>query len=227
MTWTLYKEPDIEDHNPTLQSINDAIDSIDPLQRDPTFTLLPEFDIDGSNQLQFQYTKHIDTGEIGMSLSIMSETDGKTKYYSYSPKDIAELKEIVYNYFVNHKLTPELQYWEDDTDDLTNNSAVHDFEIFKKAFKVVRKTGKEIYKGFGFKHLSNVTQYYVHPNNNSETGTTSLCQPIAEAMVLFLTMLSDIEKTGSSPIGDFYYNKTYSEHNKTIDDLKRQGIWKP
>jgi len=207
MNWTLYKEPDIEDDNPTLKSITDAIDSIDPDQRDPTFTLFPEPDIDGTNHLQFQYVKDCDTGEVSMCLSTFVESEGETRYYDYHPESMEELKEIVYNYFVNHKLTPELQYWNDSTEYIIVPNSIHDFEIFKEAFKTVRKSGKEIYKGFGFKHLSNVTQYYVHPNNNSETGTTSLCQPIGEAMVLFLTMLSDIEKKGSSSIGDFYYSK--------------------
>lgn len=57
--------------------------------------------------------------------------------------------------------------------------------LFKIAFKLVRSNSKQIYKGFGFKHLSNGTQYYVHPDNQSYNGTTTLCQPIGEAMVLF------------------------------------------
>ena len=39
--------------------------------------------------------------------------------------------------------------------------------LFKEAYKIRRPNGKEIYKGFGFKHHSDVTQYYVHPNNQS------------------------------------------------------------
>ncbi len=57
--------------------------------------------------------------------------------------------------------------------------------IFKISYKVVRANSDEIYKGFGFKHLSDVTQYYVHPNNQSYKGTTTLCQPIGESLILF------------------------------------------
>ena len=56
---------------------------------------------------------------------------------------------------------------------------------FKLAYKNVRDNSDEIFRGFGFKHLSDVTQYYVHPNNQSSSGTTTLCQPIGEAIMLF------------------------------------------
>lgn len=39
--------------------------------------------------------------------------------------------------------------------------------IFKISYKIVRENNDEIYKGFGFKHHSDATQYYVHPNNQS------------------------------------------------------------
>ena len=48
----------------------------------------------------------------------------------------------------------------------------------KYAYKLVRDSSSEIFKGFGFKHLSDATQYYVHPNNQSYKGTTTLFQPI-------------------------------------------------
>lgn len=57
--------------------------------------------------------------------------------------------------------------------------------IFKTSYKVKRNNSDEIYNGFGFRHLSDVTQYYVHPNNQSFEGTTTLCQPIGEAISLF------------------------------------------
>ena len=59
---------------------------------------------------------------------------------------------------------------------------------FKVAYKVVRDNSKEIYKAFGFKHHSDVTQYYVHPDNESSSGTTTLCQPIGEAIILFTSL---------------------------------------
>ncbi len=73
--------------------------------------------------------------------------------------------------------------------------------IFKVAYKVVRENSSEIYKGFGFKHLSDATQYYVHPDNQSYKGTTTLCQPIGEAVILFASMLQATAKGKS--FGDF------------------------
>ena len=73
--------------------------------------------------------------------------------------------------------------------------------IFKTAYKVVRDNSPEIYKGFGFKHLSDATQYYVHPDNQSFRGTTTLCQPIGEAVILFAAMLRATAK--GAPFGDF------------------------
>ena len=75
----------------------------------------------------------------------------------------------------------------------------------KYAYKQVRDGSSEIFKGFGFKHLSDATQYYVHPNNQSYKGTTTLCQPIGEAVMLmaeFITALTEDEKTK----GDILYD---------------------
>ena len=68
----------------------------------------------------------------------------------------------------------------------------------KAAYKIVRDNSSEIFKGFGFKHLSDATQYYVHPNNQSYKGTTTLCQPIGEAVMLmadFITALLPISNS--------------------------------
>ena len=61
--------------------------------------------------------------------------------------------------------------------------------VFKVAYRVVRRNSDVIYQGFGFRHLSDVTQYYVHPGNESFRGTTTLCQPIGESVVLFACSL--------------------------------------
>ena len=74
--------------------------------------------------------------------------------------------------------------------------------IFKLSYKVVRENSAEIYRGFGFKHLSDATQYYVHPDNQSFDGTTTLCQPIGEALILFTSMLQATAK--GTPFGDFF-----------------------
>ena len=80
------------------------------------------------------------------------------------------------------------------------------FSLFKEAYKITRPNGKEIYKGFGFKHHSDVTQYYVHPNNQSMDGTTALCQPIGEAIIIFSMMMRTIVSGKTESIGDYFYN---------------------
>ncbi len=68
---------------------------------------------------------------------------------------------------------PDLTKWDDITDEIFPKTT--EINIFKTAYKTVRENSTEIYKGFGFKHLSNATQYYVHPDNQSFEGTTTLC----------------------------------------------------
>lgn len=75
----------------------------------------------------------------------------------------------------------------------------------KAAYKIVRKNDSEIFKGFGFKHLSDATQYYVHPNNQSYKGTTTLCQPIGEAIML-MNDLIDTLMNDKNAVGDILYD---------------------
>ncbi len=77
-------------------------------------------------------------------------------------------------------------------------------KIFKLSYKQVRKNSNEIYKAFGFKHLSDATQYYVHQNNQSYKGTTTLCQPIGEAVVLFSLLCGSLVSGSGKVKGDFY-----------------------
>lgn len=86
--------------------------------------------------------------------------------------------------------------------------------IFKRSYKVVRENSNEIYKGFGFKHLSDATQYYVHPDNQSYKGKTTLCQPIGESVILFTSLLSGMN-TGNE-IGDCYVSE---DKNQVYLDL--------
>jgi MoxR-like ATPase len=215
MDFKLIKEPDIEDDHPTLRSIAAALDSLDPNQEDPVLTLFPSENIDDSRYLQLQYCKDVKTGEVELFLSVMIEKENyEDKYYFYTAKNMDEAKEIFYNYFSSHKL-PSLLYWTDDTEDLKEaHKRTMTINIFKEAFNIHRVNGKEIYKGFGFKHHSDVTQYYVHPNNQSSDGTTSLCQPIGESVVLFSLLLLSIIND-KEPFGDYYYNE-----NKSIFYLK-------
>jgi hypothetical protein len=169
MDFKLIKEPDIEDDHPTLRSIAAAIDLLDPNQEDTVLTLFPSDNIDDSRYLQVQCSKDVKTGEVELFLSVMIEKDNyEDKYYSYIAKNMDEVKEIFYNYFSSHKL-PSLLYWTDETESFKESEKrMMTINIFKEAFKINRTNGKEIYKGFGFKHHSDVTQYYVHPNNQSQ-----------------------------------------------------------
>lgn len=75
----------------------------------------------------------------------------------------------------------------------------------KYAYKQVRDGSSEIFKGFGFKHLSDATQYYVHPNNQSYKGTTTLCQPIGEAVMLMAEQIFALTEEGKTA-GDILYD---------------------
>jgi MoxR-like ATPase len=99
--------------------------------------------------------------------------------------------------------------------------------LFKEAYKISRPNGKEIYKGFGFKHHSDVTQYYVHPSNQSSDGTTALCQPIGEAVIVFSMLMKGITGNKTEPVGDYYYNEDKSRFMaelKTPPELGNAGI---
>ena len=96
---------------------------------------------------------------------------------------------------------PDLSAWEDVTREIFFRSK--ELNVFKTAYRTVRENSSEIYKGFGFKHLSDVTQYYVHPDNQSYKGTTTLCQPIGEAVILFAQMLKAAAK--GEIFGDYFF----------------------
>ena len=102
--------------------------------------------------------------------------------------------------------------------------------IFKISYKVVRENNDEIYKGFGFKHHSDATQYYVHPNNQSASGKTTLCQPIGEALSLFSLLVSSISKNDDSIEGDYFVNDSGTQvfMNITLpDDWRQNGVVEP
>ena len=102
--------------------------------------------------------------------------------------------------------------------------------IFKISYKIVRKNNDEIYKGFGFKHHSNATQYYVHPNNQSFKGQTTLCQPIGEALVLFSLLCTSIEKGDGNVLGDYFVNDDGNQVFLRIDipdDWRQNEVVEP
>ena len=97
--------------------------------------------------------------------------------------------------------------------------------IFKESYKIVRENSDEIYRGFGFRHLSDATQYYVHPDNQSYKGTTTLCQPIGESIILFTRMLIEIRK--GNKIGDYYVSddrETLFLELNVPDDYRDNGV---
>jgi MoxR-like ATPase len=102
--------------------------------------------------------------------------------------------------------------------------------IFKRAYKTVRKNNDEIYKGFGFKHRSDATQYYVHPNNQSFKGTTTLCQPIGEALVLFSLLCASADKGDAGAIGDYFVSDDGAQVFFRVDvqgDWRSNGVVEP
>lgn len=95
--------------------------------------------------------------------------------------------------------------------------------IFKESYKIVRENSDEIYKGFGFRHLSDATQYYVHPKNQSYKGTTTLCQPIGEGITLFSLVLKGLLANGEEISGDILFN---NDKNKIYFKVKFSKDWK-
>lgn len=95
--------------------------------------------------------------------------------------------------------------------------------ICKESYKVHRDSSKEIFKGFGFAHLSDATSYYVHPNNQSFNGTTTLCQPIGEAITLTTLLFQSIE-CEETTFGTVYQNSSKAVVlNLAIDDEMRNA----
>jgi len=99
--------------------------------------------------------------------------------------------------------------------------------IFKISYKVVRSNNDEIYKSFGFKHHSDATQYYVHPNNQAYNGRTTLCQPIGEALALFSLFVSSIAKGDELVSGDYFVSDDGSQVFFRVyvpDDWRQNGV---
>ena len=97
--------------------------------------------------------------------------------------------------------------------------------IFKLSYRICRHNSREIYKGFGLHHLSDVTQYYVHPHNESPQGTTTVCQPIGESLVLFTTLIQSIRAGHGG--GDIYYDDPEDRVLIDIivpDDYRENGV---
>ena len=70
-------------------------------------------------------------------------------------------------------------------------------KLFDAASKVFRKNSTEIFKGFGFHHLSDVTGLYVQPGLSEFNVKTTLFQSTGEALLLLASMLG-AEKQGKA-----------------------------
>jgi hypothetical protein len=64
--------------------------------------------------------------------------------------------------------------------------------LWRAAYKTVRPHDSEIFHAFGFRHLSDATAYYVHPQNESRFKTTTLCQPIGEGIMLLRDLFAEL-----------------------------------
>ena len=170
--------------------------------------------------LFMQTAKVNDTFRIEVSV----EDSGKhPRMLAIREATLEEAKEAFHSICVDGK-EPRGGKWEDVSADVFPVHCIS-INLFKTAYRVVRKNSDEIYKGFGFKHLSDATQYYVHPDNQSHSGTTTLCQPIGEALILFTSMLTGIMK--GKGFGDYYC----SENGRKIyldiyppDDYREHGV---
>ncbi|MCQ2974489.1 MAG: AAA family ATPase [Bacteroidales bacterium] len=88
----------------------------------------------------------------------------------------------------------------------------------KYAFKHVRVNTDQIYKGFGLCHLDDVTQYYVHPDNQSYKGTTTICQAIGDAVILCSELISS-----KNNIGDIFFSEN---NNDFFVDINIPEDWR-
>ena len=71
--------------------------------------------------------------------------------------------------------------------------------------------------------MSDATQYYVHPNNQSYRGTTTLCQPIGEGITLFSLVLRSLITNEDGISGDILVN---SDKSKLYFKVKFPEDWK-
>ncbi len=61
--------------------------------------------------------------------------------------------------------------------------------IVKRSYRV-RRENKEMYNGFGFAHLSEAINYYIHPDNHSYNMTITLAQHCGYTKIAELTISS-------------------------------------
>ncbi len=100
-------------------------------------------------------------------------------------------------------------------------------QIFKMAFKTKRKDDNEIYKGFGFKHISDASQYYLHPDNESNSSRTILSQPIGEAISMLSSIFESWKPNSENFFGEIFSSTAGDRIFIEVtppDDWKEKGI---
>jgi MoxR-like ATPase len=106
-------------------------------------------------------------------------------------------------------------------------------DIFKLAYKVRRINSDEIYNynGFDFKHLTDATEHYVNPFIKSASKRTTLCQPIGEALSLFMAFDKRFSKKGGGAVdGEYLTNADGSQSLLTVTlpgDWRDNGVVEP
>ncbi len=103
--------------------------------------------------------------------------------------------------------------WKDVTNEVYCMSV--SIKVFRQAYKTVRENSDHIYRAFGLRHLADATQYYLHPNNQSARGKTSLAQPIGESIILLSLLSRSI--AGGKALGDIFYLKEGGRYFLEID----------
>lgn len=103
-----------------------------------------------------------------------------------------------------------------------------ELNLFKTAFGISRDNSDEIFNGFGFKDKSDVTKYYLHPDNQSKSAQTSLSQPIAEGVVMFVEFLKSYYD--QKPQGELFYKKSDSDFIikfSVNEEWHNEGVFDP
>ena len=102
-------------HKPTLVQIKKAIDALDTDKDDPFIILEVSPSINGSNCLQIYKWIRAEDGKISYTTEFEFDfINSSTKWRQYQKEilDIAEVKKLFENYFINRK-TPDITDWKE------------------------------------------------------------------------------------------------------------------
>jgi hypothetical protein len=193
------------DHNPTLRTINTAIDTLDADDDNAYIVLDPSEAIEESIFLQTALCVNRKDG----SDSYLIETrfqhhDDNFRQYKYSTPDKAEIKKYFEDYFINKK-APSIENWTCINDALKEEPNIRKpINIYEIAKTFSRRKSDVIYQGFEIKH-------------GSDINGISFYQSIGEAVNLFRDIYPEL---GDSS------NIYYSDDNKRFYcDIKIPLKW--